>query len=183
MKKTLVLLACLMALAIGAAAQDQLNFSNLPLVSSPSLMPNGYGNLDWGNFFYVDPFTWSGAGSGYKLGPQGEDVAFIGGLYCRLAGGNSCTGTLSSAGGLELVSVDVAGGFGPAAVTAIAYNHGNYMGTANFFVGTSRQTLTFPSSWGVVSEITLQVTGQTGDLVFYGLNAYTIINDPPPQQR
>lgn len=96
-------------------------------------MPNGYGNLDWDNFFYVDPVAWSGAGPGYHLGSRGQDVAFIGGLYCRL-GGNSCTGTLSNAGGLKLVSADVAGGFGPAAVTAVAYNHGTYVGTMNFFV-------------------------------------------------
>ena len=72
MKKTLVLLASLLALAIGANAQQLVNFSQLPLISSPSAMPNGYDQLNWGNFFYVDPFTWSGAGPGYQLGAQGE---------------------------------------------------------------------------------------------------------------
>ncbi len=39
MKKTLVLLACLLALALGASAQENLNFADLPLVSSPAPMP------------------------------------------------------------------------------------------------------------------------------------------------
>ncbi len=179
MKKTLVLLAFLLALAIGATAQEQLSFTSLPLVNSPSLMPNGYGTLNWGNFFYVNPWGWSGSGAGYKLGEEGQDVAFIGGEYCRLSG-NSCYGTLT--GEFELVSADVAGGYGPAAITATAYNNGAYVGTANFFVGTQRETLTFPSSWGVITEVSIQVTGATGDLVVYGLNLYTVIQNPPPQR-
>jgi hypothetical protein len=96
MKKTLVLLACLMALAVGATAQEQLNFTTLPLVTSPSPMPNGYGHLDWGNFFYVNPLGWSSAGPGYKLEPEDGDVAFIGGAYCQLGPGQTiCFGTLS----------------------------------------------------------------------------------------
>src|SRR5271166_1167276 len=122
MKRSIVIACvtiCLLALAIGASAQEQLNFAQLPLVSNPAPMPNGYGQLSWGNFFYVDPYEWSGAGSGYKLGPQTGDVAFIGGEYCRL-GGNTCNGTLSDAAGFQLLSAKVAGGFGPAGVTAIA---------------------------------------------------------------
>ena len=75
MKKTLVLLACMLILALGATAQNQINFSDLPLGSTPALLPNGYGGLNWSNFFYVDPAEWSGAGSGYKLGPDRGDVA------------------------------------------------------------------------------------------------------------
>jgi len=179
MKKTLVLLACLMALAAGATAQEQLNFSNLPLVNSPSLMPIGYGGLNWGNLFYVDPYEWSGAGSGYWLGPQGQDVAFVGGLYCRL-NGNACYGVLNSSDGFELVSAQVAGGYGPAAVTATAYHNGTYVGSMNFFVGTDMRTVTFPSSWGIVTEVQLQVSGQTNDLVVYEVSLYQIVQDPPP---
>jgi hypothetical protein len=180
MKKTLVVLLSLLALTIGASAQQQLNFSQLPLVSSPAQMPIGYGQLNWGNFFYVDPWTWSGAGSGYQLGGQGQDVAFIGGEYCRLSGGNTCFGTLS--GNFELVSAQLAGGYGPAAVTATAYNNGAYVGSMNFFVGTSRETVNFPASWGVITELSIQVTGQTNDLVIYNLSLYTVIQDPPPQR-
>jgi hypothetical protein len=178
MKKTLATLACLMALAIGATAQQQLNFSNLPLVSSPSMMPNGYGGLSWGNFFFVNPYSWSGAGPGYELGAQGEDVAFVGGLFCRLQS-NSCTGILSNTSGFELLSAQVAGGYGPASVTATAYNNGTSLGSMNFFVGTAMQTVNFPSSWGIATEVQFQVTGQTDDLVVYNVSLYTIIQDPP----
>lgn len=170
---------CLLTLAVGASAQQQLNFSQLPQVNSPMPMPSGYGQLSWGNFFYVDPFEWSGAGTGYKLGAQGEDVAFIGGEFCRL-GGNTCYGTLSDPAGFQLVSAKVAGGYGPASVTALAYNNGTYVGSKNFFVGTQMEAVDFPSSWGLVTEITLQVTGQTNDLVVYSLSLYTVVQDPPP---
>jgi len=179
--KTLIstagLILCLMALVIGASAQQQLNFASLPLVNTPAPMPNGFGQLDWANFFYVNPYGWPGAGPGYKLGPQGEDVAFIGGEFCRLS--NTCYGILSDAAGFELISANVAGGFSPAEVSAIAYKNGVYVGTANFVVGTAMQQLTFPSSWGVVTEVSLQVTGATGDLVVYNVSLYTIIEDPP----
>ncbi len=170
---TACLTFCLMTLVVGAGAQQTLNFANLPLVNSPSPMPNGYGQLDWANFFYVNPYGWSGAGPGYQLGPQGEDVAFIGGEYCRLSG-NTCFGVLSDPEGFVLVSADAAGGFGPAAITATAYNNGRYVGTANYFVTTQMRTLTFPSSWGVVTDISLQVTGDTGDFVVYSLSLYTL---------
>ncbi len=55
MRKTLVLLACIMTLALGASAQETLNFVDLPLVSTPAPMPDGYGGLNWSNISYVDP--------------------------------------------------------------------------------------------------------------------------------
>jgi hypothetical protein len=182
--KSLSLFACLslcLLAAVNAGAQQELDFSTLPLLSSPSPMPNGYGQLDWGNFFYVDPFEWPDAGAGYKLEGANKDVAFIGGEYCQLSG-KTCYGTLSSAAGFEIVSANVAGGFGPAAITATAYKNGAYVGTANFFVGTSMETISFPSSWGTINEVSLQVTGQTNDLVVYKVAVYNIVQDPPPPQ-
>lgn len=177
---TACLILCLLAVAVGASAQEQLNFSQLPLVSAPAPMPNLYGQLSWGNFFYVDPYEWSGAGTGYKLGPQGRDIAFVGGAYCQLGPAQPvCSGTLSDPAGFQLVSAEVAGGFGPAAVTALAYNNGTYVGTKNFFVGTNIETVNFPSSWGLVTDITLQVSGQVNDLVVYNLSLYTVVQDPP----
>ena len=46
---TVCLTFCLLALVVGASAQQTLNFANLPLVNTPSPMPNGYGQLNWGN--------------------------------------------------------------------------------------------------------------------------------------
>src|SRR5580704_769111 len=97
MKSTIAtscLILCLFALLTVASAQEQLNFAQLPLINAPSPMPDGYGQLGWSNFYYVNPYGWSGAGPGYRLGPQGEDVAFVGGQDCRL-NGNTCYGTLN----------------------------------------------------------------------------------------
>src|SRR5271165_5937138 len=155
MKNTLVLIACMLVLALGATAQEQLNFSDLPLVSTPAPMPNGYGQLNWSNIFYVDPSQWSGAGPGYRDGPIGgtlrpQDVAFVGGKICRLLQ-EYCFGSISSAGGptsFQAVSAVVAGGFGPTNITVTAYNNGKYVGSSFYILGTQMQTLNFPSSWG-----------------------------------
>ena len=83
MKKMLVLLALVLALAFGATAQENLNFGDLPLVSTPTLMPNGYGQLNWTNIYYVDPVLWPGAGPGYKDGSIDGNLRQLG---CGLRG-------------------------------------------------------------------------------------------------
>ena len=45
MRKILILLICILALAVGATAQEDLNFAALPQVSIPTPMPNGYAQL------------------------------------------------------------------------------------------------------------------------------------------
>jgi hypothetical protein len=182
MKKTLASLvfALALALALEATAQENLTFFDLPLVSSPTLMPNGYGQLNWSNIFYVDPSQWSGAGPGYKDGPIGgilrpQDVAFVGSKACRLAQ-EACYGTISSPGGrtsFQAVSAVVAGGFGQTYITVYAYNNGNYVGSAFYRLNTQMQTLNFPSSWGSITQLTFQ-TAAGGDLVFYDLQVYLL---------
>jgi len=180
MKRTLVLLAFALALAISSAAQVNLDFANLPLVSTPTLMPNGYGQLNWTNIFYVDANLWSGSGPGYKDGPIGgilraQDVAFVGGMFCRQLQ-NACFGTISSTGGptsFQAVSATVAGGYGPTYVIVFAYNNGNYVGSVSYPLGTQMRTLNFPSSWGSITQLTFQ-TDNAGDLVFYDLQVYLL---------
>lgn len=175
--KTFVLTACLtlclLALAVGANAQSILTFSDLPLVATPTLMPNGYGRIDWNNFFYVDPYEWSGSGPGYKHGPTGKDVAFIGGKVCRLYG-DACYGTLNDVRGFELVSATVAAGFSSTQVTVTAYNNGVFVGTQSYTVTTDMQALNFPAAWGIVTEVVIQASGESGDLVVYSLSVYTL---------
>ena len=168
------LMLCALSLAGSASAQENLNFADLPLVGSPSPMPNGYGQLNWGNnLYYVNPYAWSGAGPGFKLGPQGEDVVFVGAKDCRLVG-YTCYGTLTDSQGFQLVSAIVAAGFGPTTVTFTAYNNGTVIGTANYFLTTQMQTLNFPQSWGIATEVVIQVTGQPDDFVLYSLSLYTL---------
>jgi hypothetical protein len=187
MKKTIVLLACLMALAISATAQNQINFTGLPPVSSPMPVPNGYDGFTWTNILYVDPAEWQMAGSGYKLTPNtNQDVAFVGGTTCLIPGrGENCFGSISvpstlNQGGInnplsfQLVSATVAGGFGPTAITVVAYNNGNYVGSAFYTLTGDLQTINFPASWGGVTEVTFQ-TAAMGDLVIYNLQAYFLL--------
>lgn|ERR1022692_4815317 len=172
MKKALVLLACILALAIGASAQENLNFADLPRVSTPAPMPNGYGQLNWTNIFYVDPSEWLGAGPGYKDGPVGQDVAFVGSKVCRLLQ-EYCFGTISSSGArtsFQAVSATVAGGFGPTGITVTAYNNGNYVGSSFYNLSTEMQILNFPSSWGSITQLVFQ-TSNGGDLVIYDVSA------------
>ncbi len=175
MKTTLVLLTCILALAIGAAAQENLNFANLPRVNMPAPLPNGYGELNWTNIYYVNPSEWSGSGSGYRDGSVGQDVAFVGGKVCRLAQ-EFCFGTISSLGGptsFQAVSAIVAGGFGPIQITVTAYNNGNYVGSSAYLLSTNMSTLNFPSSWGSITQLVFQTSGG-GDLVIYDVSAYLL---------
>jgi len=170
---TTCLAFCLLAFVTAAGAQEIVNFSDLPLVSVPAPMPSGYGQLEWSNFFYVDPFTWSDSGPGFQLGVQKRDVAFIGSRYCRLIG-YACFGTLSHPIGFQLVSATIAGGSGPTTFTVTAYNHGNYVGAANYFATTQLQTIQLPQQWGPVTELVFQVFGASGHLAVYEVRAYTL---------
>ena len=175
MKKTLLLLACVLALALGAAAQEDLNFANLPLLNSPSPMPNGYGSLNWTNIFYVDPYLWSGSGKGYRDGPTSQDVAFVGSKVCRVLQ-EACYGTITSNGGpssFQAISATLAAGFGPTNITVTAYNNGSYVGSFSFPLGTQMLAVNFPSSWGSITQLTFQ-TAAGGDLVFYDLKVYLL---------
>jgi hypothetical protein len=185
MKTTIVLLACLMALAISATAQSQINFAGLPLVSSPMPMPSGYDGLTWTNILYVDPAEWQQAGSGYKLwSTPNRDVAFVGGTTCLIPGdGKNCFGSISVPSGgsgpvnplsFQLLSATVAGGFGPTSITVVAYNGGNYIGSATYNLTGDLQTINFPATWASVTEVTFQTAGM-GDLVIYNLQVYYLL--------
>jgi|SRR5580698_6539280 hypothetical protein len=158
-------------LSFHAQAQEQLNFAQLPFVSTPSPMPTGYGHLSWANFFYVNPYAWSGAGPGYHLQPQSSDVAFVGGENCRLSG-YACYGTLNSSTAFMLTTAQVAAGYGPTQVTVTAYNNGKFLGTTQYVITPQVQNMDFPLSWGAATEVMFQVSGEPGSLVFYGITAY-----------
>lgn len=74
----------------------------------------------------------------------------------------------------------MAAGFNPEAIIVNAYANGRFVGSASYFLTMETRTLTFPPSWGVVTEVSIQSDGSPGDFVVYSLNLYTIVQDPPP---
>jgi hypothetical protein len=169
--KNLLLLFALLGLAVGASAQEIVNFSDLPDASSPSPIPDGYGNLNWAGFFYVDPYEWAGAGPGFKHGPLGKDVGFSP-YVC--GGGSLCYGSINSTTGFQLISVHAAAGYaslgpGGSPLLVTAYYKGKYIGSQRFMMTTDVQELDFPPIWGIVTQVVFQ-----GSVVLYDVTAYTL---------
>ena len=165
--KYLTLLVLLLGLAIGACAQGTINFSNLPDVSIPTPMPNGYGGVNWTGVFYVNPWEWDGSGPGFKHVPSnlGKDVAFA--PYA--CGSVTCYASISTVDGkgFLLVAATAAGGYYskiPVPLIARAYSHGQYVGTQTFMLTTDLQQLDFPSEWGAITQVVFQ-----GSVVFYDM--------------
>lgn len=163
---------CLLFAAFSAQAQ-QLNFTELPFVKSPSPMPAGYGRLNWANVFYVNPYAWSDAGPGFRLQPSTSDVAFVGGEFCRLSG-FTCTGSINSVIGFRLLTAQVAGGYGLTKVTVRAYRSGAFVGSQRYEITPQIQNMNFPLSWGIVTEVMFEVSGEPGSLVIYNLTKYDL---------
>ena len=166
MKRTLALLFCVLGLAIAAAAHNDIDFSDLPLVETPAPVPAGYSSLNWGNFWYVDP------------GNQ-RTITFIGGTFCGPVK-PGCYGVIGSMGGrtaFQPVSADVAAGSSTHAVsqiTVLAYNHGSFVGSASYKLTTTPQTITFPESWGGITEMQIQ-TDQPGGLLLFHFRFHHIM--------
>jgi hypothetical protein len=176
MKKA-ALFASILALALSARAQT-VNFAALPAVSSPTLLPSGYDKLDWSGFYYVDPI-WSGAGIGFKQGPNALDVAYMGGGECEKAG-VSCSASISSinsaanavGGGFRASSAIVAGGYHSEIINVIAYSHGKFVGSQTYNLSTSLQQINFPASWGMITQLVMDTN--SGTLVLYALNLQSV---------
>ena len=167
-----------MAPALAATAQQDLNFADLPLVSSPTLMPNGYGQLNWNNIYYVNPSQWSGAGPSYKDPLRRASHSSRRDLRRRQnlpTAAGSCFGAITSASGpttFQPVSATVAGGYDPTNVTVPAYNNGNYVGAC---VPSDHQDAD-PEFSGYLGQrpATVFQTDAGGDLVFYDLQVYLL---------
>jgi len=163
--KYLALLILALGLAISASAQNHMNFAELPDVSAPTPVPNGYGSVNWTGVFYVDPFEWNGAGTGFKhaqSGP-GRDVAFS--PYACM--GLICYASISSVDGkgFLLFSATAAAGYSKNPLIVLAYSHGQYVGTQTFMLTTDLQQLDFPPAWGAVTQVVFQ-----GSVAFYDMS-------------
>jgi len=175
MKKMLVVLACLLALATGATAQtQQINFANLPLIALPAPVPLSYGGLNWSNFWYADPSEYDDAGPGYQNPFTHSDVAFIGGQYCGPVR-PACYGVITSVGGTFSPSGAVmAAGYQANQITVVAYRQGVFVGSASYRLSTTPQVVGFPPSWGAITEMQIQ-TDEAGDLVLFDLIMYPTV--------
>jgi hypothetical protein len=170
MKKTLISLACTLALALGATAQT-VTFAQLPSVRTPSVLPNGYASLDWSGFYYVSP-SWVGADAGLRQGPSALNVAFMGGASCEL-NDISCSASISSAGataaeGFIVHSAIVAAGSHAETINVSAYNHGHFVGAEVYSLTASLQTISFPPGWGTITQLVVDTDHAT--VVLYAVS-------------
>jgi len=184
MKRIVLLISFLAALALCASAQTYIDFHDMPMAVTPSPMPDLYPsgvNLYWDSFFYVTPGTWDGAGPGFWVGPNPHDVVFVGGPMCTLA--VPCSGSIKL-NPLQLlppvrfftpVSITLSAGWLPNHVTITAFNNGTYVGAVTWALTTTPHTYQFPASWRHVSQLVFTpefipshaVYSQAGSTVIY----------------
>lgn len=167
--KNFALLLVMLSAAISAVAQQDINFADLPDISTPTPLPIAYQALNWSCMFYVDPGKWSGSGAGFNHHSliAGTDVAFGPGL-CAGPGGSSSISSVDGKGFL-LVSATVAAGYSNMSLTVMAYSHGTYVGSDTFLLTTDTRNLLFPQAWGYVTQVVLQ---GSGTFVLYDVQAY-----------
>lgn len=186
MKRTLILLTTLLALVVSASAQGVINFGDMPNALSPRPMPNGYANLNWTGFFYVNPFAWDGAGPGFKHQEwmMGNDVVFApyacpgAGCYASLSFQSNTVGSRNAppppSTGFMLLSAHAAAGYatmgpGGSPLVVTAYNKGKFVGSHTYMMNTDVRQLNFPTEWGVVTQVMFQ-----GSTVLYDVNVYIL---------
>ena len=178
MKRSLVLITFVLVLAIAstaALAQEQINFSDLPSVATPTPMPLGYQGMNWANLYYVNPGLYSSSGPGYLNLLTHKDVVFVGGQFCGPVG-PGCFGIISSPGGptaFQVISAVMVAGYSENNVSVSAYDRGTYKGTMNFVLTANPQLVHFPTSWGTITELQIE-TNRAGNLVLWGLSVYRI---------
>ena len=168
-------IAVVAMVATAAQAQQQINFSDLPLVASPTPMPLGYQSLNWSNMFFVDPDLYAGGGPGYQNMLTHRDVTFIGGQFCFPVQ-SGCYGVISVPGGpidIQVTSAVMSAGFENNLVTFNAYHDGTYKGSMTIKLYTVPSLVHFPVSWGVITELQI-FTGRPGNVVLSDLSFYRL---------
>lgn len=183
MKRIVLLISFIAAIALCASAQTYIDFHDMPMASAPSPMPDNYPEgmyLNWDNFMYVTPGMWSGEGAGFKISPTVHDVTFIGGPLCPIA--TTCAGTIKLAVGPNVSSftpltIRVAAGWLPNRVIVSAFSNGKFVGRTIWNLTTDVQTLAFPNAWSDLTQLifvpefvnTNAIYPPAGSLVIYKL--------------
>lgn len=182
MKRMLIVFTALLALAITVGAQGPVTFGDMPIVNTPTPMPDGYAGLNWRGFFYVNPYAWDQAGPGFKQMPGGtaaRDVVFAPYPYPGFTAfasltwaGGSPTAPVPPGVGFQFVRAHAAAGYpttlpGGSPLVVTAYYNGKYVGSHTYMMTTSLRQLDFPTDWGTVTQVMFQ-----GSVVLYDVTVY-----------
>jgi hypothetical protein len=164
MKRIVLLISFLVAVALCSGAQTLIDFHEMPFVYAPTPMPDYYPQnmgLYWEHFSYVTPGIWNGAGPGFWVDPatRHNTVAFAGGTLCNLT--VPCTGMIKLNPILSVMlnktftplNISLSAGWQANNVTVTAYNNGVSVGTIVWRLTTTPQTFTFPASWRVTQLV------------------------------
>jgi hypothetical protein len=162
MRRIVLLISFLAALTLSASGQTYVNFQNMPMALTPTLMPDNFPeglNLNWDNFYYVTAGMWSGEGPGFQLEPSANPsiVAFMGGPQCALT--NACFAMIKLNapntvwGSFSPMSIKVSAGWMPGTVKVLAYDNSRFVGSLNWELTTTAKTFTFPAAWRVTQLV------------------------------
>jgi hypothetical protein len=161
MKKVLLLITFITAIALCASAQTLIDFTGMPVATTPTPMPTNYpssANIYWDNFLYVTPGLWSGAGPGFWVDPatKHNTTLFIGGPWQSIAQGSIELQLKNPGPNISTftpVSMLLAAGWNPNSVLVAAYCNSKLVGTTVWNLTTTPQTFTFPSVWTNVTQL------------------------------
>ena len=187
MKKPLLLISVLAALALCASAQTYIDFHQMPIANTPAPMPDNYpavSGLAWDNFYYVTPGSWKGAGPGFWVDPASHHntVVFVGGPFCNIPA--ACFGSIKlqrpgadrpSFPTFTPASISVAAGWLPNNVIVTGYDNSRFVGSVVWSLTTKPQTFAFPATWHVTQIvftpefISTDSVPHAGSMVVYSL--------------
>ena len=164
MKRIVLLISFIVAVALCSGAQTLIDFHQMPIAGTPTVMPDYFPegmNLYWDNFLYVTPGIWSGAGAGFWVDPstRHNTVAFFGGPLCTLAVPCSASIKLNPIVLAPLnktftpVNITLSAGWYANNVTVLAYNNGKFVGSLRWALTTTPQAFTFPAAWTVTQLV------------------------------
>jgi hypothetical protein len=164
MKRIVLLITFIAAIALCASGQTYVNFQDMPMAWVPTPMPDNYPEgmyLNWDSFLYVTPGIWAGEGAGFWVDPstQHNTVAFMGGPMCALT--VPCTASIKMSSIMMSpfvrtftpTSITVSAGWLANTVTVLAYNNGKFVGSLQWQLKIVPQTFTFPAAWTVTQLV------------------------------
>ena len=134
---------------------DLITFDDLPTPGpSGSLIPNGYGGLDWSNFYYLN-------GTTYQYQPNGYNNGIVSPHNVALNGYGSTAMNSASGGTFEFNSAYFTGAWNDGLqMTVQGYDNSMLLDSVTFTINTSGPTLeTF--DWTGVNELVFSSIGGT----------------------